>query len=188
MLELVGLRGRDGDRARTYSLGMKQRLGISIALLHDPALLVLDEPANGLDPAGIAEMRDLLRRLAAEGKTIFISSHVLGEVRQTCDRVAIINHGKLVRESTIDELVRSQGEFLVSVDRPAEALAVIQAQPWGRLARLATDGHIITPAPDDQSASLNLFLVRAGFAPGGITERTESLEEIFLRLTQQTSA
>ena len=94
VLDLVQLRGRDNDRVKTYSLGMKQRLGVAMALLQDPDLLILDEPANGLDPAGIVEMRDLMRRLASEGKTVFISSHVLTEVRQICTRVAILNFGR----------------------------------------------------------------------------------------------
>ncbi len=102
VLTLVGLQGRQKDRVRTYSLGMKQRLGVAIALLQDPDLLILDEPANGLDPAGIVEMRDLMHQLAAEGKTVLISSHLLPEVQQICTRVAIINLGKLVTESTID--------------------------------------------------------------------------------------
>src|SRR5437660_9748313 len=109
VLELVGLRARQKDRVRTYSLGMKQRLGVAIALLQDPDILILDEPANGLDPAGIVEMRDLMHRLAAEGKTVFISSHMLSEVQQICTRVAIINLGKLISESSIEELISGRG-------------------------------------------------------------------------------
>src|SRR5258708_11676066 len=100
VLALVGLAGRQRDRVRSFSTGMKGRLALAVALLNDPELLVLDEPANGLDPAGIVEMRDLLRRLAAEGRTVFISSHVLSEVQQICDRVAIIDLGRLVRVAT----------------------------------------------------------------------------------------
>jgi len=109
ILEVVGLRERERDRVRTYSLGMKQRLGVGMALLHNPDLLILDEPANGLDPAGIVEIRDLMRALAAQGKTVFISSHVLSEVQQICTRVAIINHGRLVTESTVEALTQTQG-------------------------------------------------------------------------------
>src|SRR5438045_174004 len=104
LLELVGLAGRPRTRVSAYSLGMKQRLAIAVALLNDPELLVLDEPANGLDPAGIVEMRDLLRRLAGAGKTVFVSSHVLAEVQQICERVAIIDRGRLVREAPVAEL------------------------------------------------------------------------------------
>ncbi len=185
VLDLVGLRERQRDRVKTYSLGMKQRLGVAIALLQDPDLLVLDEPANGLDPAGIVEMRDLLRQLAAQGKTVFISSHVLTEVRQICTRVAILNLGRLVTETTIDELVSGQGEFAVQLE-PAyarEALALVRAQPWGASARLDEQGVLVTPAPEDHGRDLNLFLVHAGFAPDSIVRQTQDLEQVFLRLT-----
>src|SRR6266704_4140752 len=131
VLEMVGLRVRQKDRVRTYSLGMKQRLGVAMALLQDPDVLVLDEPANGLDPAGIVEIRDLMHRLSAAGKTVFISSHLLTEVQQICTRVAIINLGKLVTESSIEELTNGRGEFAVTLERPQEALALVQAQTWG---------------------------------------------------------
>jgi ABC-2 type transport system ATP-binding protein len=185
VLELVGLAGRQRDRVRTYSLGMKQRLGVAIALLTDPALLVLDEPANGLDPAGIVEMRDLMRQLASEGKTVFISSHVLTEVRQICTRVAIINFGRLITETTVDELVGSHGEFAVHLE-PAyvnEALTLVRSQPWGRDARMDNVSTLITHAPGGHGRDLNLFLVHAGFAPNSLTEHTEDLEQVFLRLT-----
>jgi ABC-2 type transport system ATP-binding protein len=187
VLELVGLRERQRDRVRTYSLGMKQRLGIGLALLHDPEVLILDEPANGLDPAGIVEMRDLLRRLAAEGKTVFISSHVLTEVQQICTRVAIINLGRLVTESTIADLVRGHGEFAVTVERPADALALLRAQPWGAGARLDGDNTIVTPAPQGRGRELNLFLVQAGFAPDAIGMYAHDLEDVFLSLTGSTA-
>jgi ABC-2 type transport system ATP-binding protein len=182
VLELVGLRLRAKDRVKTYSLGMKQRLGMAMALLQNPDLLVLDEPANGLDPAGIVEMRDLMRRLAAEGKTVFISSHVLTEVRQICTRVAILNLGKLVTETTIDELIAGHGEFAVTLERAEEALRLVQAQPWGREARL-DDGTLITTAPQGRGRELNLFLVQAGLVPDGLTPHAQDLEQVFLRLT-----
>jgi ABC-type multidrug transport system ATPase subunit len=183
ILELVGLQNRQKDRVRTYSLGMKQRLGVAIALLQNPDLLVLDEPANGLDPAGIVEMRDLMHRLSAEGKTVFISSHLLPEVRQICTRVAIINLGKLVTESTIEELTSGRGEFAVTLERAREALAVVQAQAWGKDARLDNSGMLVTPAPGNRGRDLNLFLVQSGFAPDTITQATQDLEDVFLRLT-----
>ncbi|TMF31502.1 MAG: ABC transporter ATP-binding protein, partial [Chloroflexi bacterium] len=129
VLDIVSLEGRDRDRVRTYSLGMKQRLGLAIALLNDPDLLILDEPANGLDPAGIVKMRDLLRNLASSGKTVFISSHVLSEVQQICTRVAIINHGKLVRVAPVAELIEAHGEFEVKVDSPHDLAAALHLQP-----------------------------------------------------------
>src|SRR5713101_2629098 len=183
VLELVSLQNRQKDRVRTYSLGMKQRLGVAMALLQDPDVLVLDEPANGLDPAGIVEMRDLMHRLSAESKTVFISSHLLPEVQQICTRVAIINLGKLVTEATIEELTSRHGEFAVTLDRAEQALALIQAQTWGRDAHLDADGTLITPAPGERGRELNLFLVKAGFAPDTITQATQDLEQVFLHLT-----
>ncbi|HLI07590.1 MAG TPA: ABC transporter ATP-binding protein [Ktedonobacteraceae bacterium] len=187
VLELVGLRGRQKDRVGTYSLGMKQRLGVAIALLQDPDVLILDEPANGLDPAGIVEMRDLMHRLTLEGKTVFISSHLLSEVQQICTRVAIINLGKLVTESSIEELTNSRGEFTVAVEQAGEALKLIQAQPWGGAAHLDAKGMLIAPAPSGRGRDLNLFLTRAGFVPDTIAQSTEDLEQVFLRLTNNGS-
>jgi ABC-2 type transport system ATP-binding protein len=183
VLDLVGLSTRQKDRVRTYSLGMKQRLGVAMALLQDPELLILDEPANGLDPAGIVEMRDLMHRLTDEGKTVFISSHLLSEVQQICTRVAIINLGKLVKESTIEDLTSGHGEFAVTVERAAEALALVQQQVWGKSAYVDTNGALITVAPDGRGRNLNLFLVNAGFAPDMITQPTQDLEQVFLSLT-----
>jgi ABC-2 type transport system ATP-binding protein len=183
VLDLVGLRGRQRDRVRTYSLGMKQRLGVAMALLQDPEILILDEPANGLDPAGIVEMRDLMHRLSATGKTVLISSHLLSEVQQICTRVAIINLGKLVTETSVEALTRGHGEYSVQLEQAQEALAVVKAQPWGHNARIASDGTLITPAPGDRGKDLNLFLVNAGFVPDALTLATQDLEQIFLQLT-----
>jgi ABC-2 type transport system ATP-binding protein len=183
ILDVVGLRERQKDRVRSYSLGMKQRLGVAMALLHNPDLLILDEPANGLDPAGIVEMRDLMRALAAQGKTIFISSHVLTEVQQICTRVAIINNGRLVTESTVEALTQTQGAYAVKVREPAEALALVKAQPWGASAQIDAYGYLVTASPDGEGRSLNLFLSQAGHAPDLIMYKSESLEDVFLRLT-----
>ena len=120
LLELVGLRERARDKVQTYSLGMKQRLGIAAALLSDPKLLLLDEPSNGLDPAGIVAMRATLRQLASTGKTVFVSSHILGEVQQLADVIGIIAAGRLVREGPIEELL--VGEGVVRVRVPVDQL------------------------------------------------------------------
>src|SRR5205809_3291768 len=173
VLDVVGLGIRQKDRVRTYSLGMKQRLGVAIALLQDPDVLILDEPANGLDPAGIVEMRDLMHRLTSEGKTVFISSHLLPEVQQICTRVAIINLGKLVKVSTIEELISGHGEFAVTVERTADAVALVKAQPWGKDAHLDNHGALITKAPGQRGRDLNLFLVNAGFVPETLTQSTQ---------------
>ena len=182
VLEIVSLSGRDRDKVRTYSMGMKQRLGLALALLNDPELLILDEPANGLDPAGIVEMRDLLRGLAASGKTVFISSHVLSEVQQICTRVAIINHGRLVRVAPVVELLNAGGDFEVSVDSPQEVLAILQMQEWGREARV-DDGLVVTRAPEDRGRELIAFLVQNGHTPDTVSARHQDLEDIFLSLT-----
>jgi ABC-type multidrug transport system ATPase subunit len=182
VLEIVGLTGRDKDRVKTYSMGMKQRLGLAIALLNNPDLLILDEPANGLDPAGIVEMRDLLRGLAADGKTVFISSHVLSEVQQICTRVAIINHGRLVRLAPVAELLDVPGEFEIQVDSPDALVAALRLQPWGQEARVE-HGLVITHAPEGRGRNLIAFLVQNGHNPDSVSERQRDLEDIFLSLT-----
>ena len=182
LLDLVGLTERQRDRVSSYSMGMKQRLGIAAALLNDPELLVLDEPANGLDPAGIVEMRDLLRSLAGAGKTVFISSHVLAEVQQICDRVAIINLGELVRVAPVADLVGGGGEFVVRVEDAAAALALLRRHDWGSGAR-AENGSLITGSPTGRGRDLLRLLVEAGFWPDEVTQRQQNLEEIFLKLT-----
>jgi len=187
VLELVGLVDRQHDRVRAYSMGMKQRLGVAIALLNDPELLILDEPANGLDPAGIVEMRDLLRQLASAGKAVFISSHVLAEVQQICDRVAIIDRGSLVREATVADLVASHGEFVLRLEDPAPALALLRTQPWGTAARL-DDGALVAASPTGRGRDLVRFLARAGIWADAIEERQRNLEEVFLSLTTPVGA
>ena len=182
VLEIVSLTGRDKDKVKTYSMGMKQRLGLAIALLNDPDLLILDEPANGLDPAGIVEMRDLLRGLAAEGKTVFISSHVLSEVQQICSRVAIINNGKLIRVAPVHELINSPGEFAIKVDAPDALVVALKLQPWGQEARVE-EGLVITRAPEGRGRNLIAFLVQNGHNPDSVAERQRDLEDIFLSLT-----
>ncbi|MFZ0216253.1 MAG: ABC transporter ATP-binding protein [Candidatus Dormiibacterota bacterium] len=183
VLDLVDLRDRQRDRVRSYSLGMKQRLGVATALLNDPDLLILDEPANGLDPAGIVEMRDLLRRLAAAGKTVFISSHVLTEVQQICERVAIVNLGRLVRVAAVaDLLAGQQGEFVLGFEDPAPALRAVRQQVWGRAARTA-NGALIAPSPTGEGRDLLHFLAAADLWPQTIDVHQRNLEEIFLDLT-----
>ena len=184
VLEIVALKGRERDRVKTYSMGMKQRLGLAIALLNDPELLILDEPANGLDPAGIVEMRDLLRGLVAAGKTVFISSHVLSEVQQICTRVAIINHGKLIRVATVSDLVQASGEYEVKVDSPVELLAALRLQAWASNAR-AEDGYVVTSAPEGRGRDLIKFLVENGHNPDSVSPRHRDLEDIFLSLTAE---
>ncbi|MGE5584545.1 MAG: ABC transporter ATP-binding protein [Bacillota bacterium] len=128
VLDLVGLAGQARDKLRGYSHGMRRRLGLALALLHDPAVLVLDEPANGLDPAGIKEMRDLMKALAAQGKAVFLSSHLLHEVEIMCDRVAILRRGVMLAQGRVDELLGAAPAVEIAVDRPEEAERILLAQ------------------------------------------------------------
>ena len=182
VLSVVDLAGRQHDRVRSYSLGMKQRLGVAAAMLNDPDLLILDEPANGLDPAGVVEMRDLLRSLVAGGATVFVSSHVLAEVQQLCDRVAIIARGRLVTEAPVAELIRGRGDFEVKVDNPGALVATLRQTTWGVPARVQ-DGVVVTPSPTGAGRDLVRFLVEHDVYPDRIGERTQNLESIFLELT-----
>ncbi|HXG26289.1 MAG TPA: ATP-binding cassette domain-containing protein [Candidatus Binatia bacterium] len=190
LLELVGLRARANDKVSGYSLGMKQRLGIAGALLSDPRLLLLDEPANGLDPAGIVAMREMLRRLAASGKTVFVSSHLLAEVRVLADVVGIIAGGRLVREGTLDSLLREQGVVRVRVPRAqaGEARAVLE-----RIARTddgaATDGDpwLAVHVEPHRAGEVNRALATAGIYATGLESGTD-LENLFLELTGGTGA
>ncbi|BCL78293.1 ABC transporter ATP-binding protein [Ktedonobacteria bacterium brp13] len=182
VLSQIGLQARQKDRVRTYSLGMKQRLGVGIALLNNPDLLILDEPANGLDPAGIVEMRDLMHQLANEGKTVFLSSHLLGEMQQICSRVIFINAGKLIADKTVAELTRGQGEYAVQLEHAQDALVLLQQQPWGKRARLDSNGTLLTPAPQESGRDLYAFLAQAGFPPDSLVPATQDLEEVFFSL------
>ena len=186
LLELVGLRERAADKVSAYSLGMKQRLGIAAAMLSDPHLLLLDEPANGLDPAGIVAMRDTLRHLASTGKTVFVSSHILGEVQQLADVVGIIAAGRLVREAPIGDLLASAGEVRIRV-AAAEvdaAIAVLEGVSGpGSAAPSATGGGWIVVRVDHaRAADLNRGLAGAGIFASGIESGTD-LESLFLELT-----
>ncbi|MBC7083285.1 MAG: ATP-binding cassette domain-containing protein [Firmicutes bacterium] len=128
VLDLVGLAGRARDKVKGYSHGMQRRLELALALLHDPAVLVLDEPANGLDPAGIKEMRDLMKALAVQGKAVFLSSHLLHEVEIICDRVAILRRGVVLAQGRVDELLGAAPAVEIAVDRPDEAERILRSQ------------------------------------------------------------
>jgi ABC-2 type transport system ATP-binding protein len=187
LIDLVGLRDRATDRLSNYSTGMQQRLGIAVALLNDPALLLLDEPANGLDPAGIVELRDTLRGLAAAGKTVFVSSHILPEVQQLADIVGIIVAGRLVREGRLADLLASQAVVHVKV-RPEEADGAAKV-----LARLAGPDRVSIDYPTvawltarlatEKAAEANKALAQAGIYASGL-EAGSDLESLFLQLTQ----
>jgi len=188
LLELVGLRDRAKDKVSSYSLGMKQRLGIAGALLSDPKLLLLDEPANGLDPAGIVAMRETLRHLASIGKTVFVSSHLLAEVQVLADVVGIIAAGRLVREGSLESLLSS--EAIVRVRVPREAVAAATAtlttigptRPGEEASDTSPDAWLRVQVAAERAADVNRALARAGIYASGL-EAGSDLEGLFLELT-----
>jgi ABC-2 type transport system ATP-binding protein len=184
LLELVGLRDRARDKVQGYSLGMKQRLGIASALLSDPRLLLLDEPANGLDPAGIVAMRSTLRHLASTGKTVFISSHILGEIQQLAEVVGIIAAGRLVREGPMDRLLLEESVVRVRVS-PGEvdtATSVLtQVAPDG-VTQVGEDGWLSVHVEPERASDVNRALATAGIFASGL-ETGSDLESLFLSLT-----
>ncbi len=181
VLTTVGLAARAGDRFASYSLGMKQRLGVAAALLKNPELLILDEPTNGLDPFGMADMNDLISRLGHEGKTVLLSSHNLAEVQQICDHVGVIFKGKLVAQSTVDEL-RGSAVLVISAT-PIEQAEKYLVGLVGRekvsverdIIRVNVDGH--------ESASINRQLVLAGVEVHELRREERSLEEAFMAMS-----
>ncbi len=186
-IERVGLAGRERHLVKAYSLGMRQRLAIAAALLKDPELLILDEPANGLDPAGIREVRELLRRLAAEGRTILVSSHILSEVRLMCDRVAILSRGRCVRHGSVDELLRGttgHGLFVKVDDLPRAAAVLTRA---GMEAAVAGDRiRVVLPSAD--GAAVSRALAAEGMYPSELRPDEADLETVFLQLTGEGEA
>lgn len=184
-LETVDLLARADDAFHGYSLGMKQRLGVAAALLKDPDLLILDEPTNGLDPSGMASMRELIRELGSGGRTVMLSSHLMQEVEQICDRVGIIGNGRLVAEGTVDEL-RGTDHLVISaapVDAALRSITSLKLSPR----REGDEIHLgLTPGFD--IAALNARLVADGIAVRELRRERASLESIFLRLTSPESA
>ncbi|TME12304.1 MAG: ATP-binding cassette domain-containing protein [Chloroflexi bacterium] len=185
LLELVGLRERAKDKVSGYSLGMKQRLGIAGALLSDPKLLLLDEPANGLDPAGIVAMRETLRRLAAAGKTVFVSSHLLAEVQVLADVIGIIAAGRLVREGSLEALLTDQGVVRVRVGREqadATRAALDGIAPEIAVAGGGVEVWLTVHVEPSRAAEVNRRLAEAGIYASGLEAGTD-LEPLFLELT-----
>jgi len=181
-LDLVGLGSRARSPFRTYSLGMKQRLGLAAALVKDPEVLILDEPANGLDPAGIKEIRDLVRRLGSEGRTVFVSSHLLGEVQQMCDRVAILARGRLVTEGPVAEVLAHgrSSRLVVRVEPLDVALATLRA---AALEASVEDDHILVQLPAEDAARVTRVLADARLYVRELRPEEVDLETVFLELT-----
>ncbi|MDQ0992405.1 ABC transporter ATP-binding protein [Streptomyces sp. V3I7] len=181
-LERVGLGAAAGKKARAYSLGMKQRLGLAAALLQSRRLLVLDEPTNGLDPQGMREIRGLMRELASDGTTVFLSSHLLDEVEQVCTHVAVMARGRLLTQGPVADLAAgARGRLVVTTPDTAEAARVLKERGVGDV--LVTEDRVTAEPPDGELADLNGALVAAGVRVRGFTVERASLEDAFVALT-----
>ncbi|EAG6978173.1 TPA: ABC transporter ATP-binding protein [Listeria monocytogenes] len=177
--ELVGLEKRINDRVSTYSLGMRQRLGIAQALLSNPKLLILDEPTNGLDPSGIQEMRDFIRALARnEGISVLVSSHLLSEIELLCDRVAIMTDGTIIKTDQVAHLLSSRAQLRWRVTPIEQAKAFLES-----VTEVEVDGEYLVTAMNEESAEWNEQLVAKGIKVHEIDKRKPSLEDLFLELT-----
>jgi ABC-2 type transport system ATP-binding protein len=183
VLDLVELSDRAKDRVGGYSHGMRQRLGIASSLLRKPKLLLLDEPATGLDPAGMRDMRALVRTLADQGMTVLLSSHLMSEVEELCNRVAIIARGQIIKESKLaDLLAAAGGHYELEVDDPQRALSVLRAQG---VDSVTTAGRVLSFRADRaEVARLSVALGRAGVGIYGLSSTSPSLERLFLSLTE----
>ncbi len=194
-LTRVGLAERADHKVGQYSMGMRQRLGVAACLLGDPELLILDEPMNGLDPAGMHEMRTMIKDLVDEGRTVMLSSHLLDEVERTCDAVAIVDHGRVIRQGPIEELVHGAGAgaSVVRVDcsAPAEAARIIECAGIAAGTAVTDDGLTVTLAPGssrssrEMAAEVNRRLVAGDISVYGLQELRTTLEDWFLSVTSR---
>ncbi len=187
-LETVGLKERSASKVKTYSHGMKQRLGIAQALLHDPELIILDEPTTGLDPQGMKEIRDLINYLCKEkNKTIFLSSHILSEVEQVANRMIIINKGKTVVEGKVQELLDSaEMKVTIEVDDVEAAAQLIKDSGWAEKLLSANNNKMVFDVKTDEIAHLNKYMVSNNISVSAIVP-TRSLEEYFLKITDESN-
>jgi len=187
-LDTVELSARAKDRVGGYSHGMHQRLGIAAALVRDPRLLLLDEPTTGLDPGGMRDMRRLVRRLAGQGITVLLSSHLMGEVEELCDRVAIVRTGRVVYEGSLPDLLASTaGRYALRTTDDMRAAALAAERPGVTDVRFA-DGGLTLTAEAEAVAALSVALGEAGIGIAALVPRTASLEELFFRMTEGDTA
>ena len=186
LLALVGLEERAGGKFKTYSLGMKQRLGIAAALLTDPALVILDEPTNGLDPAGQREVRGIIPRLAAEGRAVLLASHLLNDVEQVCDRVVIIRRGSMIEQGRVGDLVNRGAHLEIEVrpDQVEVALRTVRDVVGVSSATADGTGRHLTVVAETDGGLINRALAERGVYASAIVPRHGSLEELFLELTE----
>jgi ABC-2 type transport system ATP-binding protein len=181
VLDMVELTSRAGRKFGTYSTGMKQRLGVAGALLKDPELLILDEPTNGLDPQGMAEMRKLIKDIGQGDRTVLLSSHLLGEVEAICDRVGVISNGRLVSQSTVQDLLGEEGVLVRA--QPTEAAQEMLTRMFGVDAVSRRDGAIYLKTDPGKSLEINRQLTAAGIGVSELRPFERSLEEVFFQLT-----
>jgi len=182
LLARLGLQQRGGSKFRTYSLGMRQRLGIASTLLADPALVILDEPANGLDPAGQREIRELIRELAGENRGVLLASHLLYEVEHVCDRVLVIKKGKLIASGTLAEVTRRGAYFEIVVDEKRRAAEILRGLGIKDVRETPTGLDVVTDP--ERGAELNRALASSGVYASALIPRATSLEDVFLELTE----
>ncbi|MFQ5948137.1 MAG: ABC transporter ATP-binding protein [Acidimicrobiia bacterium] len=182
LLELIGLTDRANARFATYSLGMKHRLGIAYSLLGDPELLLLDEPSNGLDPAGMAEVRQLIRDLGDGQRTVLLASHLLNEVEQVCDSVAILSEGRIIAQGGVQELIARQNRLRLRTTDDARASEILSGLPW--VGSVVAEGQaLIVAAEPDRSWELTATLAGADVFVAELATLETSLEEYFLEVT-----
>jgi ABC-2 type transport system ATP-binding protein len=181
VLDLVELGTRAGRKFGTYSTGMKQRLGVAAALLKDPELLILDEPTNGLDPQGMAEMRKLIKEIGQGERTVLLSSHLLGEVEQICDRVGVISNGHLVKQSTVQELLGEKGVMVRA--EPSDQASELLTRMFGAASVVCEDGYFHLKTDPSRSVEINRQLTTAGIGVSELRPFERSLEEVFFQLT-----
>jgi ABC-2 type transport system ATP-binding protein len=186
LLELVGLSQRANSKFRTYSLGMKQRLGIAYALLGDPELVFLDEPTNGLDPSGMAEVRELIARLADAGHTIVLSSHLLNEVEQVCQDVAILSRGQIIAQGKVQDLLHTQGAVRLKTTADERAVQILGALEWVSAVR-SEGGYIVAGVSPDRAGDLTRALAQQDVFVTEMLPQRVSLEKYFLQITAQQS-
>jgi ABC-2 type transport system ATP-binding protein len=181
VLDIVELASRAGRKFGTYSTGMKQRLGVAASLLKDPELLILDEPTNGLDPQGMAEMRKLIKDIGQGERTVLLSSHLLGEVEQICDRVGVISNGHLVKQSTVQELLGEKGVMVKA--EPSDQASEVLIRMFGAASVVREDGFFHLKTDPSRSMEINKQLTSAGIGVSELRPFERSLEEVFFQLT-----
>jgi ABC-2 type transport system ATP-binding protein len=182
VLERVNLMDRSRDRYSHYSMGMKQRLGIASTLLRDPEFIILDEPTNGLDPAGTKEIRDLIPQLAHESRAVLLCSHLLHEVEMVCDRVTIIKQGVTLINASIHELLHRGRSLQIKVDQPDQAVTILSGLPWVKSVT-ARDGYLLVEASQENAAEVTRVLAERGLYLSELVPWGGSLESVFLQLT-----